>query len=80
MGYIPMFEDFDMGMATPSNVSGMGEPSFGDLGGQVIFNTGKVGSGDTFNFGTSSVTKVKKRKRKKKKNIFDTLQNIGNIK
>lgn len=73
---IPLFEDFVAGMATPSNTSGMGDPSFGStLGSQADFNTGVPGSADTWDFG---VNKKKKRKTKSKqvkpKNVLQKLQ------
>lgn len=59
---VPLFEDFDPGMSTPSNTSGMGSPSFGDtIGSQANFNTGTPGSADTWDFGAG-----KKKTRKKK--------------
>lgn len=78
MALLPMFEDFDGGMATGGNTGGMGNPSFGDTLGD--FHNGTPGSGDTWGGFSTPPRKKKIRKGKGKrvskldKHILDKIQ------
>lgn len=73
MAHLPMFEDFDGGMATGGNTPGMGNPSFGDT--LMDFHNGTPGSGDVWGgFIKKTVKKKGKGRRKRKSSPLSNIQ------